>query len=243
MTSSTAARGEVERFLASMPAAYALAFSAEDASEHAKVVSRRGKDRVHIELWKPSGDAANVVCVVADDEKGFLSAVCAAFVQHKLVVQSAQIYTRAREDGAKEAFDLFWVRVHDSDQEPDARLLAEVRETLLAETKRIERRKEPSLIPAPLDPIPAVRAFFDTDAMAEGKYLLIVEAPDYPGLLLTIARALLIEGMEILESKVRTEAWRARDSFLLCDAYGAPLGPERLASARQAVVSAVRSRH
>jgi UTP:GlnB (protein PII) uridylyltransferase len=139
--------------------------------------------------------------------------------------------------------DLFWVRVHGSDDAPDARLLAGVRQTLLEQTRCVDEYPQPSLVPAPLDPIPAVRAFFDTDELAEGRYLLIVEAPDYPGLLLTIARALLIEGMEILESKVRTEAWRARDTFLVCDAHGVVLGPERLASARQAVVSAVRTRH
>lgn len=243
MTESKRVPYEVERFSSSMPADYALAFGEKDVREHARIVARRGAEPVHLELWKAGEDRASVVCVVGDDKKGFLSAVCAAFVKHKLVVQSAQVYTRQREDGTKEVVDLFWVRVHGSDAVPDEDLLEDVRCTLLEQTERIERERGPSSAPAPLDPIPAVRAFFDPDALAEGRYLLIVEAPDYPGLLLTIARTLLIEGMEILESRVHTEAWRARDSFLVCDAYGGALGPERLASVRKAVVSQVRSRH
>ncbi len=241
MTSLTGAK--LEEFLSTMPAAYALAFSEKDVAEHAHIVARRRDQPIYLELWKAGEQAVSVVCVVADDKKGFLSAVCAAFVQHRVLVQSAQIYTRERGDGTKEAVDFFWVRVHGTDDEPDARLLTEVRETLIEQARRIDAQGTPSLVPAPLDPIPAVRAFFDTDELAQGRHVLIVEAPDYPGLLLTIARTLLIEGMEILESKVRTEAWRARDSFLICDSLGAPLGPERLASARKAVVSAVRARH
>ena len=100
-------------------AAYALAFGAKEVADHAAIVARRDNQPVYLELWKAGADAVNVVCVVADDRKGFLSAVCAAFVQHKLVVQSAQIYTRERADGKKEAIDLFWVKLHGSDAAPD----------------------------------------------------------------------------------------------------------------------------
>jgi UTP:GlnB (protein PII) uridylyltransferase len=84
--------------------------------------------------------------------------------------------------------------------------------------------------------------FFNTSSLRRGKYVLVVEALDCPGLLLAISLALHRIGVQILGSDVRTEGNLARDCFELATPSAGPFSSERLAAIRQAVVDAVRER-
>ena len=65
----------------------------------------------------------------------------------------------------------------------------------------------------------------------------LVEAPDRPGMLLTITRELFQHGSQIVRSLVRTADGRAYNRFELSEFSGQPLSPERREQIRAAVVA------
>jgi len=232
-------------FLGSMPPSYANVYSSEEVVEHAAIVERRGNLPALVERWRslPSGGA--VVCVVADDQPGLLSIVSAALHLHQLDVTTAQIYSRLRSDGVAEAVDFFWLRaLAGSEERP-------IQEDEIAAVNRllgdlIVRQACPDpILPARQagsygEALPLVRAFFETQALRAGTYVLVVEALDHPGLLLRVARTLHGESLDIVSSEIKTDGPRVRDRFTVRDTTGARLTPERLAAIRAAVVEAIR---
>src|SRR5688572_27057886 len=97
-------------FLRSMPPGYASVYSRDEVAEHAAIVARRGNRPALAERWRSLDQGGAIVCVVADDQPGFLSIVSAALHLHELDVTTAQIYSRLRSDGVVEAVDFFWLR-------------------------------------------------------------------------------------------------------------------------------------
>jgi UTP:GlnB (protein PII) uridylyltransferase len=241
----TLAGEAVEEFRNTMPDAYSRVYSAEEIGEHAAIVARRGLQPTHVELWRalPAGGA--VLCVIADDHPGFLSTVSAVLYLHELDVATAQIYRRARADGVSEAVDFFWVRpTHKSTPhriEPDE--IASVKRVL---GELVVRQACPDPI-APRrraseeDAVPLARVFFETAPLRSGNYVLVVEALDFPGLLMSVARALHRQNLDILASDIRTEGTRVHDRFTVADTMGEAIAPDRLAAIRAAVVIALRA--
>ena len=233
-------------FVSSMPVPYKVAFP-NDTTEHAAIAARRGNRSAHLELWRTSNDGTSVVCVVADDRPGLLSTICRVFVAQGLDVVSAQIYCRKRQEAPPEAFDLFWLRPR---RRAGARMLTDDLVAVMAvelETA-VTSSGQSTLPPGRVGPrsafgsAPPPRVYFNTSSLRRGEYVLIVEALDCPGLLLSISLALHRQGVEIASSDVRTENGIAYDSFVLIDPSANPFPSTRLAALRQAVVEAVRQR-
>jgi [protein-PII] uridylyltransferase len=239
---------EVVAFTSSMPETYAATYEPEERAEHAKIVARRASSTVHIERWRTLADGGALICVVADDRPGLLSFICNALLRRRLEVRVAQIYSRKRLDETVEAVDFFWLRpmrqagiarvIEDRDLQKVAASLADL----------LEAPPEPApashfLPPGSdaFDTTPHPRAFFNTKALRRGEFVLIVEVPDFPGLLLSITTTLHAQGVEIASSDIRTEGALARDCFMIRDTTGQGLGPDRLATIRQAVVTSVRA--
>lgn len=239
-----AAEGTVEAFRASMPGAYARVYGEDEVAEHAAIVGRRALQPAHVELWRalPAGSA--VLCVVADDHPGFLSLVSAVLYLHELDVATAQIYCRARADGVGEAVDFFWVRpVRQGSRQHAAPEIASIKRVL---GELVVRQACPDPITPrrgalASDAVPLARVFFETAPLRSGDYVLVVEALDFPGLLMSVARALHRQNLDILASDIRTEGTRVHDRFTVADTMGEPLSPNRLATIRAAVVAAVRA--
>lgn len=233
-------------FLDSMPESYRNVYSAAETEEHAAICARRGRHPAHVELWRSLPTGGAILCVVADDHPGLLSIVSAALHLHELDVTTAQIYCRKRSDSVPEAVDFFWVRAIDarSGQQIEPDEIASVGR-LLGDLVVRQACPDPILSPRQasghFDTMPLARAFFETQSLRGGKYVLVVEALDYPGLLLRVARTLHGQGLDIVASDIRTEGARVRDRFTVKDTMGARLMPERLAAIRAAVVEAVRN--
>lgn len=235
-----------DAFLGSMPESYRNVYSPAETEEHAAICARRGRHPAHVELWRslPAGGA--ILCVVADDHPGLLSIVSAALHLHELDVTTAQIYCRQCPDSVPEAVDFFWVRAIDarSGQRIEADEIASVGR-LLGDLVVRQACPDPILSPRQaaghFDTMPLARAFFETQSLRGGKYVLVVEALDYPGLLLRVARTLHGQGLDIVASDIRTEGPRVRDRFTVRDTQGERLTPDRLAAIRAAVVEAVRN--
>ncbi|HEY8946058.1 MAG TPA: hypothetical protein VIM73_17440 [Polyangiaceae bacterium] len=229
-------------FLGSMPAAYAQSFTLTQAAEHVEIVKRRAGGLAHAEVWSARETA--FVCVVADDQPGLLSLVTDALLSHDLNIKTAQVYCRRRPDGIYEAVDFFQLqraRPSDGDEWIEPAELSSFAQTLcelIAEDRAIARQpRERDTIPIP-GPKPS-RFYFDLDALKRGEFVLVVQTPDFPGLLFAISSALHGQRMRILASEARTEAGFAIDRFTLESAGNDPMTAERLCDVQQAVAAAV----
>jgi len=145
-----------------------------------------------------------------------------------------------------EAVDLFWVRpnLHRAQHQLGPEEMASVKRVL---GELVVRQACPDPItprrhgPTEAGAVSLARVFFETQPLRAGNYVLVVEALDFPGLLLAVARALHRQDLDILGSDIRTEGTRVHDRFTVADALGEPLAPRRLATIRAAVVAALRA--
>jgi UTP:GlnB (protein PII) uridylyltransferase len=236
---------EVHEFLASMPVAYARAFSAREVEEHVRIVARRGGQLAHAEAIRGASETT-FVCVVADDQPGLLSFVTDALLVHGLSVASAELYCRRCGDGKLEAVDFFSLEPAQSgarEQSIEPAELASFAQTLrelIAEDQLISQQpSDRDTIPVP-GPKPC-RVYFELEALRRGEYVLIVEAPDFAGLLFAISSALHGQGIRITASKVRTEHGQAKDRFQVESIGSRAMNAERLCDVQQAVLSAVQA--
>ena len=122
----------VSDFAGTMPEAYRKVFDSKAIAEHAAIVSRRGERRLHIERWRTLPNGLVVVCMVAPDRAGLLSALSMALARHNLAIVSAQIYTSKAESSDPEAVDFFWLDVGDRPEATVDTLLQQI-ETLAGE--------------------------------------------------------------------------------------------------------------
>jgi [protein-PII] uridylyltransferase len=96
-------------FLASLPITYRTVFDGAAAAEHAAIVNRRQGSH-YFELWRALPDELYVLCLVAEDRPGLLSAVTTALTVVGFHIEGAQIFTR-KSSPNHEALDFFWVRL------------------------------------------------------------------------------------------------------------------------------------
>ncbi len=227
-----------------MPKSYAELYSTEESGEHAAIVARRGRWLTNVEVWRSLPGEGAILCVVAEDHPGFLSLVSTALYLHEIDVTTAQIYSRRSDAGELEAVDFFWVRQNGAGMALDAERVASLRR-VLDELVLRQACPDPMRDARPdasaTEPLPPPRAFFETQPLRQGRYVLVIEAFDFPGLLMTVARALHREELDIVASSIQTNGARVHDRFTVRDTRGAPLGPVRLAAVRAAVASALRA--
>jgi [protein-PII] uridylyltransferase len=208
---------------------------------HAAVAFRRtGPARA--EVWRSLPDGSAALCIVADDRPGLLSAIAAALSSHRLDVITALVFSRELSGAGCEAVDLVWVkRAHQQDTDPiDADEAASVGEVLGAILAgRISVEDIASRTPATAVPSNAGAEVNYGEEDEVGRAVLLVEAPDRPGVLLTITFELFKQGAQIVRSLVRTVEGRAFNQFELAEFSGAQLTPERREQIRRAVLAAV----
>jgi UTP:GlnB (protein PII) uridylyltransferase len=213
---SPAARDdEVAKFAASLPDVYRLRHGEAEIRAHARVAARRGSRAVNLELVPGPSAHEQWLCVVADDRPGLLSLLSAAIAAHSLDILSARVYCRERARGLVEAVDLFSLRriKPPFEIEPAGPLLGalqrSIEELLRGELSvgALLRRGMPT--PRPASAPSSVVYFHDTGETD----LLLVQATDRPGLLLTITMIVFREGLTIAASHVTTFAETARDEF------------------------------
>jgi [protein-PII] uridylyltransferase len=235
----------VEAFAASMPTRYGVLFDLRAVRRHAAIAHRRGKRPAYAEVWRDLGDGTAALCVVADDRPGLLSAIAAALVSHKLDVITALVFSRATGGGEVggrdvEAVDFLWVRRSTSSDTAaigadEVHSVGEVLSAILAGTISIEEIASRS-VPATPPSDPRVEVRFDP-IDEDGRAVLLVEAPDRPGMLLTITRELFQHGTQIARSLVRTADGRAHNRFELSEFSGQALSAERREQIRAAVIA------
>ena len=232
----------VEAFYSSMPPNYRVLFDPRSMRRHASVAYRRGGRPAHAEVWKPLPDASAALCVIATDRPGLLSAIAAALVSHRLDVLTALVFSRTLPDGEVEAVDFLWVRRASRDDRADigteeAVSIGEVLNAILTGTisaEEIARRSAATANPSNSGVVVRVDV-----ADGDAPTVLVVEAPDRPGILLAIALEVFQQGAQIARSLVRTADGRAFNRFDLCEFSGADLTADRREQIRSAVYAAL----
>jgi UTP:GlnB (protein PII) uridylyltransferase len=236
---------EINEFLASMPVAYARAFTAREVEEHVRIVARRAGQLAHAEALR-SASEGTFVCVVADDQPGLLSIVTDALLVHGLNINNAELYCRRCGDGKLEAVDFFSLESAQAGSEQlsvEAAQLTSFAQTLrelIAENQLISQQpSDRDTIPVP-GPKPC-RVYFELEALRRGEYVLLVDSPDFSGLLFAISSALHAQGIRITASEVRTDLGQAHDRFQVESIASRAMNAERLCDVQQAVLSAVQA--
>jgi UTP:GlnB (protein PII) uridylyltransferase len=232
----------LDGYVESMPASYRRRFDDASIETHAGIVERRGRVPVRLEAWKQMPGGVVAICVVADDEPGLLSRICAAVFAHGADIVAAQAYGRVRNDFVMEAIAFLWLRrvLTPSGsvvpiQAHDVARLAETLQVLIQGDLALPHAV-PRACGERAERGPIVVAF---DGEAGEGAVLTVQADDQPGLLLAIMRALLHARVEVLSSQVETERGRARDRFVVAEPDGTRLTGERLLALEVAVSKAV----
>jgi len=179
------------------------------------------------------------MCVVAEDRPGLLALLSAALTAHSYDLVEARVHCRERRpDGPIDAVDLFALRRrkgHAGALRPDElAALAETMDALLRGELDVAALEKQGAATARPGQWPEPSAWFMD---AEGVDRLVVEAPDRPGLLRTLARAIFDARLTIVRSHVTTAASTAHDEFDLAELDGRPLSAVR----RVAILSAVRA--
>ncbi len=149
-------------------------------------------------------------------QPGLLSRLAGALYAHEIAVHAAQVYTRAGEPAL--ALDTLWIDFHGRQLPPTRKIALEqsLRSVLGGEAvDGVLARCRKHLPPA----LPPHSVRFDHEA-AEYHTVLEVDAPDQPGLLYRITRAIASLGWSIHSAKIWTVGDRARDAFYLTDASG-----------------------
>lgn len=230
-------------FVATMPAVYERLYGADEVAEHAAIVSRREGRLVHAELWQSS--KGPVLCVVAEDRPGFLALVTDTLLVQGMAIQSARAFCRVAGQDCLEAVD--FLKLHALGGTPalvdGVALTAFVQSlTELISNDLAQRGAQGMDALPPSDGEPATRVYFEREPPAEGRYLLVVEAPDADGLLHAISSALLAQGVRIMACEIRTVHGRAHDRFEVEPVSRLFLRDSELCDVQLAVLDALPSR-
>ena len=228
-------------FVKSMPATYAEVFTPSEMAEHARFAAERGNTVALARLWRSLPSGLAIFCIVASDRPGTVALISAAFVAHQLDVCSAQIYSRRRRDGTLEAVDFFWVF-------RSAASAASVAERHRACARTIQEFLTGSSEPELAQSGDEIGSEQRTRAQVtlvprEGDarlWVLSIEVADRTGLLHAISRTLYRQGVEIIQSDVRTSAGVARDRFVVAPAAPASFdaaAAERLTAALRTAIA------
>jgi [protein-PII] uridylyltransferase len=233
----------MNQFLATMPAVYERLYAASEVAEHAAIVARRGDKLVHAELWQSAKGPQ--LCVVAEDRPGLLALVTDALLAQGMAIQSARAFCREVSKDKAEAVDFLGLHALGSPENVAAELdgdelhaFAQSLGDLIADD--MAQLRAPST--ASVSSAKATRVYFERQSLADGIYLLVVDAPDSDGLLHAVSSALHAKGMRILACEIRTVEGSARDRFEVEPLSQRALKDSELCDVQLAVLDALPAR-
>jgi UTP:GlnB (protein PII) uridylyltransferase len=233
----------MNQFVATMPAVYGHLYAASEAMEHAAIVSRRGARPVHAELWASA--RGPILCVVAEDQPGLLALVTDALLAQGMGIQSARAFGRVVGEDRYEAVDFLELRALGGADDLTAQLDSDGLQAFtqsLSELVADDIAQRAASRPPRFESTPATRVYFERQPPADGRYLLVVDAPDSDGLLHAVSSALHAKGMRIMACEILTVGGRARDRFEVEPSGQRPLGDGELCDVQLAVLEALQSR-
>lgn len=241
-------RARLETFVASAPERYLLANSIERIRQHAEAVEGRSEALAFFATDSGVGPGTLELVIACDDRPGLLADLTAAFAAARLSVDSAQVYTRARDGKPDEAFDIFHVSHPNMGSaelmQPELQVLRRnIFELLLGKMHAAEllaQRAKPS---SWARPGPRIKTEIHVDNASSSRYTIVdVYTRDRTDLLHVIARTLHEKGLTISLAKVNTEGQRVADVFYVQTHAGTKLsGAGQLANLSTALREMIRA--
>jgi [protein-PII] uridylyltransferase len=233
-------------FIDSMPERYLLGTAPERILQHARVVLARSPGAPSVAVLSTDSGASAELCVVADDRPGLLAAIAAALAANRLAVLEAQIYSRTRPDGQREAVDLFFVRaagdIGDTEFHRTANKVQRDLVDVLAASVSADELVRPRIAAFRSERrSPPVRTEVAIDNRASaGLTVVEVFTRDRPALLYLLARAFRDLELSIQIAKINTEGTRVADVFYVSEATGSKLETvERVEQVRQGILASI----
>lgn len=235
---NTRSKQSLREFAHSLPDSYRERFAPAQMAVHAHVATTRGVSSARVASFPWHDPSLTALVVVADDRPGLLAMISAAFVEEGLDIESAEAFTRKRDDGRFEAVDLFWVRrLSGGGAVTDKEIgeLSVILNELLAGLRTPVPARDSS--PAPGFVSETTVRFIEGDDRALN--VLEVETDDRSGLLLALSRALFEMRVQITASQVRTTGKRVFDRFVLLELDGSPIEASRRLEIQVGVLTAI----
>lgn len=228
----------MSQFVGTMPAVYASLYGTREMSEHAEIVSRRGEQLVHAELWQSAKGPQ--LCVVAEDRPGLLALVTDALLAQGMAIQSARAFCRQVGKDRLEAVDFLELHALGGAEHITSQLDGD---GLREFTRGLgELIADDVVQPETASAEPSTRVYFERQSLDEGRYLLVVDAPDSDGLLHAVSSALHSKGMRIVACEIKTVGGRATDRFEVESSLQRSLKDSELCDVQLAVLSALPAR-
>jgi len=232
---------DIERFVASLPPRYARTFDTDTMERHARTAHARNSRLVNVGLFHCPSRPGKGLSVVAPDRPGLLAIISLAFDMCGLDIIEAEVFTRHDPLGDDEALDLFWVR-HKVAPATTGLAPAGVRQLRDTLVHLLER--------APKELLPVMERGYKTPAATgtlvrfledrEGRFAnLEIETNDRSGLLLGVCQALFNEGIQIVGSRIKTEAGRVWGRFEITELLDTPIEHSRRHIIKLAILHAV----
>jgi UTP:GlnB (protein PII) uridylyltransferase len=179
--------------------------------------------------------------VVALDRPGLLAIIGLAFDACELDIMEAEVFTRRLAGLEDEAVDLFWVRLKGS---------ASMTKLLPVEIRQIRDTLARLLQRAPKELLPPVDSGYRTPASTgtlvrflediAGRFsTLEIETNDRSGLMLGVCQALFHEEIQIVGSRIKTDAGRVKGRFEVTELTERPIEQARRHVIKLAVLHAI----
>jgi UTP:GlnB (protein PII) uridylyltransferase len=168
-----------------------------------------------------------------------------ALLAQGMAMQSARAFCRVVGKDRDEAVDFLELHALGGPDEVAAQLDGDALQAFAQSLSELltDDTAERSVPSAPRTEIePTVRVYFERQSPADGRYLLVVNAPDSDGLLHAVSAALHAKGMRIMACEIRTLAGRTRDRFEVEPISQRPLNDGELCDVQLAVLDALPSR-
>lgn len=207
---------QLTEHLNNMPPRYPSQNSAEEVTQHLRLIENLDKEPVGISV-APSGLFSEII-ICTHDKPFRLSEICGVLATNDINIFSAQAYTR--RDGI--VIDVFQVTSPENAPEISQDLQKNIKHALIEVFRenvqvdelfakyqqRWSRRRQPT--------IPISTEVTCDNESSEAYTILDISAQDQIGLLYTLTRALSKLGLDIYTARIGTQADRAVDAFYIC---------------------------
>jgi [protein-PII] uridylyltransferase len=194
------------------------------------VVEGRGAELAFGATESGVGEGRLEIVIACDDRPGLLADLTAALAAGRFSVDSAQLYTRTRENAPDEAFDIFHVS-HSNMASPKlmelelGRLRSNIEDLRAGRVRAADLLARRSRPPSWARPGPRIKTEIHVDNASSPRYTIVdVYTRDRTDLLHVIARTLHEKGLTIALAKVNTEGHRVADVFYVQTHSGNKLG-------------------
>ncbi|MBF0609843.1 MAG: [protein-PII] uridylyltransferase [Magnetococcales bacterium] len=236
----TGQEGQVMAYLNRFYPDYFLGYEPETLAEHYFVLSPHMQESLAVVFLSSSASESTDMIIHLPDHPGIIALISGALAAEGANILAANINTT--KDGM--ALDIFTIQ--DSQGQPiEAR---DKRQSIIATLKSIlTGKKYPDrLLAEQNDPSWRKREHFQvaTTVDVDNKYsdmctILEVSALDRRGLLYTITRELVRQGIQIRSAKIATYGEKAVDVFYIRDQFGLKIYGERLQKVTNGLIGAI----